>query len=174
MIRVLYVDDEPALLDLTRLFLERDGEFGVDPAVSAEEALCLLRDHHYDAIVSDYQMPGMNDRIFAARQAVRETPFPSSSSPGRGREEIVIEAINSGADSYLQKGGNPRAQFAELALKIQQIVRRSCAERALRETSRYRAIFQNASDIIRVLDGTGGSSTDFPLIVKISGTPTGR
>ena len=175
MIRVLYVDDEPALLDLTRLFLERDGEFGVDPAVSAEEALCLLRDHHYDAIVSDYQMPGMNGIEFLQHVRQSGNTIPFIIFTGKGREEIVIEAINSGADSYLQKGGNPRAQFAELALKIQQIVRRSCAERALREAeARYRAIFQNASDIIRVLDRDGRIVYDSPSSSKILGYPTGR
>jgi len=174
VIRVLYVDDEPALLDLTRLFLERDGEFGVDPAVSAEEALCLLRDHHYDAIVSDYQMPGMNGIEFLQHVRQSGNTIPFIIFTGKGREEIVIEAINSGADSYLQKGGNPRAQFAELALKIQQIVRRSCAERALREAeARYRAIFQNASDIIRVLDRDGRIVYDSPSSSKILGYPDG-
>lgn len=37
---------------------------------------------------------------------------------GKGREEVVIDAINSGADFYLQKGGDPAAQFAELGHKI--------------------------------------------------------
>jgi len=174
VIRVLYVDDEPALLDLTRLFLERDGEFGVDPAVSAEEALCLLRDHHYDAIVSDYQMPGMNGIEFLQHLRQSGDTIPFIIFTGKGREEIVIEAINSGADSYLQKGGNPRAQFAELALKIQQTVRRSSAERALREAgARHRAIFQNASDIILMLDRAGRIVYDSPSSSKILGYPEG-
>ncbi|MGA8378484.1 MAG: response regulator, partial [Methanoregula sp.] len=54
MIHILCIDDEPALLDLTRLFLEKTGEFSVNPVVSAEEALALLADHHFDVIVSDY------------------------------------------------------------------------------------------------------------------------
>jgi PAS domain S-box-containing protein len=170
VIHVLYVDDEPSLLELTKLFLERDQEFNVEPAVSAEEALGLLRDHTYDAIVSDYQMPGMSGIEFLQhiRQSGNSTPFIIFT--GKGREDVVIEAINSGADSYLQKGGNPRAQFAELALKIQQIVRRSSAERALREAeAQYRAIFQNASDIIRVLDRDGKIVYDSPSSSRILG-----
>ncbi|MGA2161728.1 MAG: PAS domain S-box protein [Methanoregula sp.] len=170
MIHVLYVDDEPSLLELTKLFLERDEEFNVEPAVSAEEALGLLQDHMYDAIVSDYQMPGMSGIEFLQhiRQSGNSTPFIIFT--GKGREEVVIEAINSGADCYLQKGGNPRAQFAELALKIQQIVRRSNAERALREAeAQYRAIFQNASDIIRVLDRDGKIVYDSPSSSRILG-----
>lgn len=37
---------------------------------------------------------------------------------GKGREDIVIEAINNGADFYIQKREEPRTQFAELAQKI--------------------------------------------------------
>ncbi len=46
---------------------------------------------------------------------------------------MVIEALNSGADFYLQKGGNPLAQFTELEYKIRQAVRRKKAEESLRQ-----------------------------------------
>ena len=174
MIHVLSIDDEPTLLDLTRLFLEQTGEFSVNPVVSAEEALGLLADHHFDVIVSDYQMPGMNGITFLQQLRHSGITIPFIIFTGKGREEVVIEAINSGADSYLQKGGNPRAQFAELAEKIRQIVRRSRAERALREAeARYRAIFQNASDIIRVIDRNGRIAWDSPSSSKILGYPPG-
>ena len=39
MISLLYVDDEPALLELGKLFLERSKNFTVDTAVSAAEAI---------------------------------------------------------------------------------------------------------------------------------------
>ena len=39
MISVLYVDDEPDLLELGKLFLERDGEFSVTTTCSAPEGL---------------------------------------------------------------------------------------------------------------------------------------
>ena len=43
----------------------------------------------------------------------------------------MIDAINHGADFYLQKGGHPTAQFAELSHKIRQAVRRRAVERDL-------------------------------------------
>jgi PAS domain S-box-containing protein len=172
VIHVLYVDDEPALLELTKMFLERSGDFSVDTVISAQGATGILRDHPYDVIISDYQMPGMDGIEFLQqiRQAGNTIPFIIFT--GRGREEVVIEAINSGADSYLQKGGNPKAQFAELEQKLRQMVRRSRAERALRDGEvRYRAIFQNASDIIRVLDQDGRIAYDSPSTSRILGYP---
>ena len=41
-LRVLYVDDEPGLLDIGKLFLERGGTFAVDTLTSAVEALSQL------------------------------------------------------------------------------------------------------------------------------------
>ena len=55
---------------------------------------------------------------------------------GRGREEVVIEAINNGVDFYLQKGGDPKAQFAELAHKVRQAVTRRRAEIALSDSEK--------------------------------------
>jgi len=174
VIHVLYVDDEPALLDLTRLYLERTGEFSVDTVLSAREALGKLKNGQYDVILSDYQMPEMDGIQFLQQIRKEGSILPFIIFTGRGREEVVIEAINSGADSYIQKGGNPRAQFADLEQKLRQTVRRSHAERALREAeARYRAIFQHSSDITWIIDKTGRITYDTPSSARILGYPAG-
>ena len=58
MISVLYVDDEPGLLELCRIFLEQTGEFRVDTVESAEEALAELEKKQFDAVISDYPDAG--------------------------------------------------------------------------------------------------------------------
>ena len=145
MIRVLYIDDEPDLLDIARLFLEATGDFLLETKISGQEGLDALKAGQYDAVVSDYQMPGMDGIAFlkAVRSGSGSIPFILFT--GRGREEVVIEAINSGADFYLQKGGDPRAQFAELAHKIRQAVARHTAERSRIESEK------RLSDIINFL-----------------------
>ncbi|HOT93816.1 MAG TPA: response regulator [Methanoregulaceae archaeon] len=132
MIHALYVDDDPVLLDICRRFLERTGEFTVETAGSGKEALARLEGGGVDVVVSDYQMPGMNgiELLSAIR---RNSAIPFILFTGRGREEVVIEALNRGVDFYLQKGGDPRVQFAELASKCRQAVAHRSAERAVRE-----------------------------------------
>ncbi len=39
MYRILYIDDEPSLLEIAKLFLERSNDFSVDIDTSAEQAL---------------------------------------------------------------------------------------------------------------------------------------
>jgi len=130
MITVLYVDDEPELLELGKTFLERNGTFTITIADSGESALTLLKNATFDAIVSDFQMPVMNG-ISLLREIRSTSDIPFILFTGKGREEVVIDAINSGADFYLQKGGDPAAQFAELGHKILQAVSHRLAEQAL-------------------------------------------
>jgi DNA-binding response OmpR family regulator len=103
MITVLYMDDEPDLLDLGKLFLERHKGFMVDVAPSAKQCLSLLAERAYDAIVSDYMMPEMNGIELLKKVRVEYGDIPFILFTGKGREEVVIEAINNGADFYLQK-----------------------------------------------------------------------
>lgn len=132
-LRVLYVDDEPELLEMAKTFLEMDGEFSVGISTSAKEVIGLPLALSYDAIVSDYEMPVMNGIAFlkSVREQFGDIPFILFT--GRGREEVVIDAINNGADFYLQKGGSARAQFAELSHKIRQAVVKRRAQTELRE-----------------------------------------
>ena len=57
MFSILYVDDEPGLLDIGKIFLEKNGLLSVDTILSAQEAMDTLHQTPYDCIVSDYQMP---------------------------------------------------------------------------------------------------------------------
>jgi PAS domain S-box-containing protein len=130
-ISLLYVDDEQDLLEIGKFFLERSGKFRVDIMTSALEALKTSDIQSYDAIISDYQMPAMDGITFLKTVRGQFGDIPFILFTGRGREEVVIDAINNGADFYLQKGGEPKPQFAELSHKILQAVKRKQAERSL-------------------------------------------
>jgi PAS domain S-box-containing protein len=150
---VLYVDDEAGLLDIGKMFLETMGGFSVTTQLSAGAALESLKNTPYDAIISDYQMPEMDGVAFLKQVRAAHPDIPFILFTGRGREEIVIEAIESGADFYLQKGGDPTAQFSELAHKLRQAIRRRTAERELAESRDYLGqVFSNVKAGIFVID----------------------
>jgi PAS domain S-box-containing protein len=152
-IRVLYVDDESALLDLCQIFLERSGDFTVTTATSAPEAIRILELKRFDAIVSDYQMPEMNGIEFLKVVRARGDKTPFIIFTGKGREEVVIEALNSGADFYLQKGGEPKSQFAELIHKIRHGVSLRQADKALiASEERYRTVFENTGSATMIIE----------------------
>ncbi|WP_394698609.1 response regulator [uncultured Methanospirillum sp.] len=152
-LKVIYVDDEVPLLQLGKIFLERSGSITIDTVSSAKEALKMIPAGNYDAIISDYQMPGMDGIEFL--QVIRETigDIPFILFTGRGREEVVIQAINNGADFYLQKGGDPVPQFVELEHKIHQAAFRKKTEGLLCQSERTsRALLNATADAVALLD----------------------
>ncbi|MDD1691374.1 MAG: PAS domain S-box protein [Methanoregula sp.] len=137
MLHVLYIDDEPDLLDIGKTFLEETGEFTVDTAPSPRLGLEMLERTRYDAVVCDYQMPGTDGISILKTLRSKGNTIPFILFTGRGREEVVIQAINNGADFYLQKGGEPETLFIELAHVIHQVVGKRKADEQLRETNIY-------------------------------------
>ena len=123
-IRILYVDDELGLLEIAKLYLEESGEFSVTTIDSVSAALDLLGKEKFDVIISDYQMPDKDGIHFLVEVRTLFGTIPFILFTGKGREEVVIQAINSGVDFYLQKGGEPESQFAELSHKIKSAVLR--------------------------------------------------
>jgi PAS domain S-box-containing protein len=131
-IQVLIVDDEPYLLDIAQRFLEKNN-FCTDCATSADEALQKISHYPYDVIVSDYNMPGKDGIGLLMHVRATYPCLPFILFTGRGREEIAIKALNEGADFYIQKGGDPKAQFVELSHYIRRAVERCNAAVAIQE-----------------------------------------
>ena len=155
-IALLYVDDEEILRKVTKEYIERLGNIRVDTTGTVAEALEKLTSGTYDAIISDYQMPEMDgiDFLRIVRQQYRDMPFILFS--GKSREEVIIEALNCGADFFVQKGGNPRAQFAELMNMVYQAVLRRQSEVELaRSERRLHDIINFLPDATLVIDRRG-------------------
>jgi len=149
---ILYVDDEESLLSLSKLFLESMGLFSVDTLTSAPEAIERMKAQHYDAILSDYQMPDMDGIRFLKQVRSLFGDIPFILFTGKGREEVVIEAIDNGVDYYLQKGGAPTALYAELAHKIIHAIER---RQAKSELALFKDSVDGASDQVFWLDKDG-------------------
>ena len=140
----MFVDDEPSFLEIGKQFLEHEKEYAVDTYVSAFQALDALKSKIYDTIISDYEMPEINGIDFLKSLRVAGISAPFIMFTGKGNEEVVIQALNEGADFYMQKGQNPGPQFVELAQKIKTIVSQRQSEDALRESEeRFRTLLQS-------------------------------
>ena len=145
MYKVLYVDDEPVLLEIVKIFLEKSKEFSIDVTTSVNDIINSDKLKSYDAIVSDYQMPGMDGISFLKYVHNEFGDIPFIIFTGKGREEVVIAALNNGADFYITKGIDPRFQFDELANNIKKAVKRR------QERESHKNAEQRLSDLINFL-----------------------
>ena len=143
MITVLYVDDDLHLLQLGKIFLERNGEMVVTTVASVADGLSELGSGRFDAVVSDFQMPGEDGIAFLKKVREMYHDLPFIILTGRGRESVVIEAINNGADFYIQKGMDAEAQFVELAHKLRLAVEQRRIRTNLKDLKRREADILN-------------------------------
>jgi len=171
MISVLCVDDDEAYLEITKKYLEEPGVLAVTTALSVPEALKKMQTNQFDAVVTDYQMPVMNGIEFIRAVRAENPHLPLILFTGKGREDVVIDAYNSGADYYLQKSGDPKIQFALLKETIGKAVKVQAGKREIhRSETRYRRLFETARDGILILDAESGMITDAnPLVLTLLG-----
>lgn len=164
MLTILLVDDEPGLLDLAIRYLSEKTPDEILTAPSVDTAMAILAAKPVDAIVSDYEMPGKDGIEFLRMVRTRGDTTPFIIFTGRGREVVAMQALNSGADFYLRKGGDPLSEFAELRNMIEKAVERRRAveeARALAERVEHQAqildeILSSIPDPVLIMDADGG------------------
>ncbi|MBW1879118.1 MAG: response regulator [Deltaproteobacteria bacterium] len=111
--RVLVVDDEEQFVVAFSKRLGARG-FAVDTAGSGEEALQIMRQRRFDAVVLDLAMPGM-DGIETLKHMLGIDPDAQVLLlTGHGSVHAATEAMKGGAADFLEKP----ADFADLLEKI--------------------------------------------------------
>ena len=148
-ISILCVDDEPLLLEVFQDFFDQDPGFSITRCTNATDALKLATTQSFDAIIADYGLPDM-DGINLLRE-IRTGGFSGLFIiiTGKHRAHVAIDALNSGADYYVQKGGGVVQDMVDLAEFIRKGIGKIRADRALSESERtYRSIIENTSDLL--------------------------
>lgn len=127
---LLIVDDDAALLQaLPQTLYLRMRDVQVDTCEAAPDALALMQEHDYDAIISDIKMPGMDglELLEKCRDIQPETPVLLIT--GHGEHGLAIQALRGGAYDYIQKPIDRDAFIAAIQRAIQtRQLRRQVAE----------------------------------------------
>ena len=137
-IRILHVDDDISVLEISKQILEdMNDNFEVDFASCVDDGFKKLETGNYDVVVSDYEMPRKNGLDFLKHLKEQNNQIPFILFTGKGRERIAIEALNLGADGYFDKQGSPETVYGELSHGILHAVTRGQAEKKLQAMYRY-------------------------------------
>ncbi|MBS2970145.1 response regulator transcription factor [Metabacillus sp. KIGAM252] len=120
MQKILLVDDEPAILDVCRRYLEREG-YRVDSAVNGFEAVEQWKRGRPDLIVLDLMMPEKDGWTAAEEIRMGDEDVPIIMLTALGQERDRLLGLTLGADDYLTKPFSPR----ELVLRVKNMLRRT-------------------------------------------------
>lgn len=112
MPRILLVDDDEALCELLKEYLEGEG-FSVSSVHDGVRAIDAAQEQAWDAIILDVMLPGMSG--FDVLKRIK----PSTSAPvlmltARGEDTDTVVGLELGADDYVAKPSSPRVLVARL------------------------------------------------------------
>jgi DNA-binding response OmpR family regulator len=116
---ILVIDDERNIVDLLRLYLEKEG-WAVLAAGNGEEGLELHRRHEPDLVILDLMLPRI-DGFEVCRELRRRGDTPILMLTARDDDVDSIVGLELGADDYVTKPFNPRA----LVARVKAILRRT-------------------------------------------------
>ena len=101
MSRILIIDDQDPIRRVLREILENE-QYQVDDASNGPDALQMIKDQEYDAILCDIKMPDMDGmEVLEQVKAANDTPVIMIS--GHGTIDNAVEAIKKGAFDFIQK-----------------------------------------------------------------------
>jgi two-component system alkaline phosphatase synthesis response regulator PhoP len=117
--KILVVDDEPKIVDLLRLYLERAG-YKVTIAGDGQSALSVFRREKPDLVILDLMLPGI-DGVEVCSRLRRESHIPVIMLTARAEEVDKLVGLEVGADDYVTKPFSPR----EVVARVRAVLRRS-------------------------------------------------
>ncbi len=116
---ILLVDDEPSIVQLARMYLEREG-FRVESANDGEAALDKVARRHPALVVLDVMLPKLDGFEVCRRLSASQNSTAILMLTARDEDIDKILGLELGADDYLTKPFNPR----ELVARVKAILRR--------------------------------------------------
>ena len=165
---ILLVDDEPSIIQLARMYLEREG-FRVSAVGDGQTALEAVAGQHPALIVLDVMLPKLDGFEVCRQLRAKDDPVAILMLTARDEDIDKILGLELGADDYLTKPFNPR----ELVARVKAILRRERKTSAdERPVSLGDLIVDPARREVRLADRTLDLRTqEFDLLHTLAGQP---
>jgi DNA-binding response OmpR family regulator len=165
--KILVVDDEPKIIQLTQDYLENAG-FSVMNAGNGERALTVIQVEKPDLVVLDLGLPGM-DGLDVCRSIRKTSNLPIIMLTARDEETDKLIGLELGADDYITKPFSPK----ELVARVRSVLRRSELAQEEREVIRVGDV---TLDLPRMRVIVGGeeielTATEFQLLQTLASQP---
>ena len=166
---VLVVEDEPAISDVIRRYLEREG-FAVEVAADGPAGLAAARAHDPVAVVLDVGLPGLDGTEVCRTLRAEGNWVPILFCTARDDEVDRILGLELGADDYITKPFSPR----ELVSRVRSVLRR-VEHSAPAVTGQLRVgevVVEPEARRVRVAgDDVAFTATEFDLLAHLMSAP---
>ena len=116
---ILIVDDEPTIVEVVGLYLQREG-FRVVTAADGNAAIAAIEQQRPDLVVLDLMLPGLGG-LEIARRLRASGALPIIMLTARGEETDRVVGLELGADDYVTKPFSAR----ELVARVKAVLRRA-------------------------------------------------
>ncbi|MDR3612682.1 MAG: response regulator transcription factor [Candidatus Obscuribacterales bacterium] len=113
MPKLLIIDDDTGLTEALKNYLSQHG-FLVECTPSAEDALQILSEYSYDALIVDWNLPEMSGELLVKRFREAGDHTPVMFLTGQNNVSTLERGFEVGADDYLTKPFEPRELVARL------------------------------------------------------------
>jgi len=120
--KILFVDDDIEFLKSAKQCLKLQGNFDIESAFSADEAMEKMKKKKPDAIVCDIQMPMTNRFEFLKSLRESDNNVPFIVFTVTEDKEKALKAFNLGANGFVGKSGDPEVVFSTLQRCIEKSV----------------------------------------------------
>lgn len=124
MLRILVVDDDPAVTSLLKRGLAYEG-YAVDVAATGPEGLSIALERYPDLVILDIMMPGMDGLEVLRRLRAADTQLPILMLTGKDAPSDQVQGLKTGADDYVVKPFT----FEVLLARVQALLRRRDVDR---------------------------------------------
>jgi two-component system, OmpR family, phosphate regulon sensor histidine kinase PhoR len=168
--RILIVDDDEALLEaLPEALRLRMNGLGIDVSATAREALELIRQVDYDAIVTDIKLPGMDGLALLNEIKELRPGTPTLLITGHGEHDLAVQALRGGAYDFVQKPIDRDYFVASLerAIRVRRLDRQ--VEEQRRELERHARVLQHVDRGVFLVDDAGVIQFWNPAAAAITG-----
>jgi PAS domain S-box-containing protein len=148
-ISLLCVDDDPGILEVLKNYFESQQDFSVFCCTTPSEALGLISQYQFDAIISDYAMPEMNGIALLKEIRAQNDQALFIIFTGRHLAQVAIETLNNGGNYYVQKGIDVVSDIQKVEGFIRTSIRnRRMSPQAPGTDTRYRSLVEQQPDLL--------------------------
>lgn len=140
-IKVLVVEDDPNIVELIEMYVEKMG-FSVVAAYDGEEGVELFYRESPDCIILDLMLPKMNGWDVCQMIRMEDKQIPIIMLTGKGETYDIVKGLEIGADDYVVKPFDPN----ELMARVKSVLRRTILSESEKDQLQYGNITINIKE----------------------------